>query len=261
MKNKTKKILEVFNSLDSVEKRMDEIKDAYKDETMYIVASGPSLNNYAPNKLKEILSDKLVVCIKQSYHQLKDITDILLLNFTNLSPYTFNPNTIVTWLYWFQNHPQIVFEKFKGDLLFPIYRNDDIPNKMTQSIAYKGDYENMMFDKGLPRPWGPGLMYELGIPLAVHLGVKKIVTLGWDVGNLDLWEGQEDSERHFVDHYYSDETQLFDRFKIDATEIKLIANSMVGIYNYLQTIGVEFNIISDRNPVGSEVPRIKLEDI
>ena len=36
---------------------------------------------------------------------------------------------------------------------------------------------------------------------------------------------------------------------------------MVGIYNYLQTIGVEFNIISDRNPVGSEVPRIKLEDI
>ena len=58
MKNKTKKILEVFKSLDSVEKRMDEIKDAYKDETMYVVASGPSLNNYAPNKLKEVLSDK-----------------------------------------------------------------------------------------------------------------------------------------------------------------------------------------------------------
>jgi hypothetical protein len=36
---------------------------------------------------------------------------------------------------------------------------------------------------------------------------------------------------------------------------------MVGIYNYLQTIGIDFNIISDRNPVDSEVPRIKIEDI
>ena len=133
---------------------------------------------------------------------------------------------------------------------------------MTQSIAYTGDYENMMFDKGLPRPWGPGIMYELAIPLAVHLGVKKIVTIGWDVGNLDLWKNQEDeSERHFVDHFYSDETQLYDKFKMDATEIKLIANSMVGIYNYLQNIGIDFNIISDRNPISSEVPRIELEDI
>jgi len=263
MKANTAEILKAFSTIDNVEGRMEVLKDAYKGETLYIVAAGPSLNNYSPNQLKKILGDKLVMCIKQPYHVLKDISDFLLVNFTNLSPYDWKEHTIVAWTFWFQNHPEVVFgNKWKGDLLFPVFRNANIEDKLSQSVAAQADFENLMFDKSLPRPWGPGLVYELAIPLAVHMGIKEIVTIGWDVGDISLWENPEnEDERHFVEHFYSSETQMYDRFTMEAKEIKLITDSILPIYRYLQSIGVDFKIISDRNPAPIEVPRLKLEDI
>lgn len=263
MKAKTRELLKNFESIDNVEERMEVLKNAYTGETLYIVAAGPSLNNYSTNQLKSILQDKLVMCIKQPYHLLKDLSDFLLVNFTNLSPYDWKEHTITAWTFWFEQHPEVVFKNgWKGDLLFPVFRNANIEDKLSQSVAAKGDFENLMFDKTLPRPWGPGLMYELAIPLAVHMGVKEIVTIGWDVGDINMWsDPSNEDERHFVEHFYSSETQMYDRFTMEAKEIKLITDSILPIYQYLQSIGVEFKIISDRNPAPVQVPRINLEDI
>lgn len=263
MKVKTKEILEIFQSIDNVEGRMEVLKNAYAGETLYVIAAGPSLNNYSPNQLKNVLQDKLVMCVKQPYHLLKDLSDFLLVNFTNLSPYDWKEHTITAWTFWFEQHPEVVFKNgWKGDLLFPVFRNANIEDKLSQSVAAKGDFENLMFDKTLPRPWGPGLVYELAIPLAVHMGVKEIVTIGWDVGDINMWnDSSNEDERHFVEHFYSSETQMYDRFTMEAKEIKLITDSILPIYQYLQSIGIDFKIISDRNPAPVQVPRINLEDI
>ena len=263
MKQKTIELQKQIQQSEYVHERLELLKNQYEGETAYILAAGPSLNNYSMNQLKKVLGDKLVFCIKQPYHNLKDITDFLFLNFTNLSPYQFQQQTIVSWAFWFENHPQVIAEQgWKADLLFPIFRNQNIDNKISQSIAYQGDFENISLEKSLQRPWGPGLMYELAIPMALHLGCKKIVTIGWDIGDINLWSNSEDeNERHFVEHFYSSETPMYDKFKMDAEEVKLITKSVTDLNDYLKSVGVDFKIISDRNPADQSIPRIELEDI
>ena len=81
MKLQTIDLQKQIQSLQYVDDRLALLKDQYKNETAYIIAAGPSLNNYSINQLKNALKDKLVFCIKQPYYNLKDICDFLFLNF------------------------------------------------------------------------------------------------------------------------------------------------------------------------------------
>ena len=113
-----------LQSIGFVDERLKLLANKYEGETAYILAAGPSLNNHSINKLKDKLKDKLVFCIKQPYYNFKDICDFLFLNFTNLSPFNFNPDTIVSWAYWFENHPEVIQKnQWKADLLYPVFRN------------------------------------------------------------------------------------------------------------------------------------------
>jgi hypothetical protein len=261
MKQKTIDLQKQMQQFEYVHERLEFLKNQYKDETVYILAAGPSLNNFSTNQLKHILKDKLVFCIKQSYHIFKDIADFLFLNFTNLSPYQFQQDTIVSWAFWFDNHPHIIAEQsWKADLLFPIIRNANIDNKISQSIAYQGDFENISFENSIQRPWGPGLMYELAIPMALHLGCKEIVTIGWDIGDINMYSNNNE-ERHFLDHFYPDETILYDRFTVDAEEIMLVTKSVTALNKFLLSKDVSLKIVSDRNPADLSIPRININDI
>ena len=71
-----------------------------------------------------------------------------------------------------------------SDVYIPIFRNNPNtgggvgPNKMVHSLAEKEDWESMKLDHpeyGFNQPWGPGIMYEMAIPLALYLGCNKIV--------------------------------------------------------------------------------------
>ena len=77
---------------------------------------------------------------------------------------------------------------------------------MKNSITELETWEPMMFDNKLARPWGGGITYEIAIPLAVHLGCKKIVTIGWDIGDLSTFEKgtEDDTQRVFQEHFYGD---------------------------------------------------------
>ena len=76
MRKNTPNIKQKMLSLDDSFERLKLLKDQYKGETAYIVATGPSLGNYDKDKLKTFLKDKFVLGIKQSYDLLEDIVDI-----------------------------------------------------------------------------------------------------------------------------------------------------------------------------------------
>ena len=61
MKPQTSEIKSKILQLEEAEDRIRQLKDTYKDETAYIIASGPSLNNYTHEYLQEFLSDKLTI--------------------------------------------------------------------------------------------------------------------------------------------------------------------------------------------------------
>ena len=66
MKQITKQLKSNFYTKDSIEERLQLLKNKYQDETAYIVTCGPSLSKHDANILKSKLKDKLVISIKQA---------------------------------------------------------------------------------------------------------------------------------------------------------------------------------------------------
>ena len=270
MKSQTDKLKKKILLLEEVEDRVRCLKDSYKGETAYIIASGPSLNNYKQEYLQEFLSDKLTMSIKQSWNILKDQTDFHLLNFCNFAPYDWTDcKSIITWAIFEQFHPEMIFQNnLVCDTMIPIYRNSPAtgggqgPNKMEFSLAERGDWDSMLLDDDINQPWGPGIMFEMAIPLALYLGCKKIVTVGWDIGDVNSFANgkDDDTQRVFQEHFYGDEHNKIQYAKtsMGPREITSVAKSTESLYKWLQSRGVEWEMVSDRNPGYEGIKRITL---
>lgn len=273
MKSQTPELKNSLLELDEPDDRLYSLKDKYKGETAYIVAGGPSLNNYEPEYLKEFFKDKLVISIKQAYNMLKEETDFHILNFTNFAPYDWKENkSIVLWEIFEQFHYQMISEnKMECDLVVPVYRNNPNtgggvgPDKMSYSVSEVGDFEYLKLDHpevGLNQPWAPGIMYEVCIPLAMLLGCSKIVSVGWDIGDLNSFENgdNDDTQRVFQEHFYGDEHKKIQYAKtsMGPREIKSVAKSTEGMYYWLKENGIDWELASDRNPGYNKIPRVNL---
>lgn len=273
MKLITNSLRQQLLNLEEPQDRLEVLKDQYSEDTAYVIAGGPSLNNHSAEYLKEYLKDKLVFSIKQSYEILREVTDFHILNFTNFKPYDWaNNNSIVTWAIFEQFHPEMIAKNdLTCDLMIPIYRNNPQtgggvgPDKMSFSVAERGDFDLLKLDHsevGFNQPWAPGIMYEICIPLALYLGCKKIVTIGWDIGDIKSFENGpgDDTQRVFQDHFYGDEHNkiVYAKTSMGPREITSVAKSTKGMYYWLKEQGVEWEIVSDRNPGYKGIPRVIL---
>lgn len=273
MKSQTSKLRSKLLKLEEPLERLEVLKNQYEGETAYIIAGGPSLNNYSMNYLKEFLSDKLVMSIKQSYEPLKEVTDFHILNFTNFKPYDWSNNkSIVSWAIFEQFHPEMIFKNnLTCDLMIPIYRNNPQtgggvgPDKMSFSVVERGDYDLLRLDHpevGFNQPWAPGIMYEMCIPLSIYMGCKKIVTIGWDIGDISSFQNgkDDDTQRVFQDHFYGDEHEqiVYAKTSMGPREITSVVKSTKDMYYWLKDQGIDWEMVSDRNPGYEGIPRITL---
>lgn len=273
MKLQTPKLREEILQLEKPEDRLKVLKDKYKGDIAYIVAGGPSLKNYTNEYLNNFLSDKLVFSIKQSYEILKEVTDFHILNFTNFKPYDWSHNkSIVSWAIFEQFHPDMIFKNnLTCDLMIPIYRNNPNtgggvgPDKMSFSVVERGDYDLLKLDHpevGFNQPWAPGIMYEMCIPLAIYTGCKKIVTIGWDIGDINSFKNgkNDDTQRVFQDHFYGDEHKkiVYAKTSMGPREILSVSKSTKDMFYWLKNQGIDWEMVSDRNPGYEGIPRIEL---
>tara|TARA_R100001509_G_scaffold85301_1_gene48550 strand:+ start:944 stop:1738 length:795 start_codon:yes stop_codon:yes gene_type:complete len=264
MKTKTKDLLQQINQLEDIPERLKVLKDAFKGETCYIVTGGPSLKNYTSEELESKLKDKLVISIKQAFNLIKSVTDFHVLNFTNFQPYDYKDTTnIVVWEVFEQFHPNMILDNnLKCELMLPVTGNHhpDIIHRIDNSQAGLENFEEWELDKTLERMYGPGIMYETVIHLAVYLGVSKIITLGWDIGDVSKFKGDNLREDIWQDHFYEDtqEQMAYAPTPMNYHEVNTVVKSALALYNYLKNKGIEFNIISDRNPSSNQIPRTEL---
>tara|TARA_R110000796_G_scaffold8846_2_gene30074 strand:+ start:1282 stop:2103 length:822 start_codon:yes stop_codon:yes gene_type:complete len=273
MNSRTQELKNKVLSYDEPEKRLSVLKDAYKGETAYIIAGGPSLKNYSNEYLKEALKDKLVLSIKQAYDLLRDETDFHILNFTNFREYDWTGNkSIVLWEIFEQFHYEMIEQNnMECDLVLPVYRNNQHtgggvgPDKMIYSVAEKGDFEHLKLDHpevGMNQPWGPGIMYEICIPLAMHLGCSKIISVGWDIGDLNSFSNgvEDDTQRVFQEHFYGDEHKkiVYAKTSMGPREITSVAKSTEGMFKWLKENNIDWELASDRNPGYNKIPRVTL---
>ncbi len=262
MKQITKQIRDKILLHEDIPERINALKNAYKNEKCYIIGAGPSLKNYSQEYLKEKLKDKLVISLKQSYEILEEIVDIHILNFANYRHYDYkNNNPIVAWEIYEQFHvPMILENNLKCDLILPTSGNweSNEEKKFKESQCGSLSFDNWTLDKTLNRQFGPSLIFEMAIPIALHLGVKEITTIGWDIGDISKFDNIKEKE-FFQDHVdNSSEKIIYAKTPQTKLELQTIINSTEYLNKWLLSKGIELNIISDRNPSHKSIPRTKL---
>ncbi len=258
----TNELKNTISQYEDIKDRLNKLKDSYKGETCYIVSAGPSLKNYQVGELKSKLKNELVITIKQAYDVLKDISDFHVLNFTNFQPYEWVDDTIVVWEVFEQYHPNMILDNgFNCDLMLPVVGNheSDIVKRINESQAGTESFDNWTLDKTMNRMYGPGIMYEVVIHLALHLGVSKIKTVGWDIGDVSKFKQNDLYEDVWQDHAYegSDKIQ-YAKTPMNYHEVNTVVKSVKYLSEWLKSKGVEFEIISDRNPAHKSVKRGEL---
>lgn len=176
MHDRTAALAERVRSSGDQRTRLETLKDAYEGCTVVVVSCGPSLGDYDPEMLKLALSGLPVIAVKQAIDVVGDQADLLCFNSFNVRAFD-PPSTRTIRVFqrqdpdrWPQCNPfdiELIGESHEADL--------------SDSLAATGDFDRYLFEATTTRPWGPGIMYELVLHLALHLGASRVVTIGWDI--------------------------------------------------------------------------------
>ena len=263
---KTKQLRENIGKHELIPDRLNEMKNFYKNETAYIVTCGPSLNDIPQEELREKLKDKLVIANKQAYDRLGGIVDFHTLNIINYQPYAYeNDKTVTIWEVFEQWHPQLILQNnWPCHLMLPVVGNH-IPNpqRMDESQAGKLNFEDWTLDKTIYRQFGPGMMYEVIFHLAVYLGVKKIIVVGWDIGDLSSYSGNDPNEIVCHDHCYSTKENKYGdvieaKCGMTYRETQVVIDSTKPLKEWLNSKGIELELVSNKSSAHKSIKRVKL---
>jgi len=266
MNSRTRKIKREISLVEESLERLKLLKDSYVGETAYLVTCGPSLTNHDRQTLLDKLDGKLVIACKQAYDYVKEVADFHLLSVYNYQPYQYySQDTIIHWQLTAMNMPneleRIHNWKHQMNLVLPVYSTPWISKR--ESTAFSRNFDNWkLYEKG-KGVWGPGIMYESGFPLGMHLGCKHIVTIGWDIGDLSKYPSED---RMAVDENWIDQhaTSLY---KVDVgggpeyEELKNTIDCTKEMYDWFLENEVNVRILSDTNPADVRFERITLNDL
>jgi hypothetical protein len=267
VKKRTKDIREhITSEFSNIKDRLDYLKGKYDGETAYICATGPSFSYYEEDFLKSFLKDKLVMSIKQTYNTIGSVSDFHFINFCNLNNYIdLNEDVITCWSVWEQNQIPVILNSFpKCDLLFDVYKLGDETANIDNTVALTNEFDLLSFDNGVSRPWGPGTMYELSIPLAVWLGCKEIITIGWDMygDRVDELKQMKDENKGLIHNYFESHHVDFEETlaKVNAKEILGVIDSTEKLKVWLDSHDVDIKVTDPNydNPSHVSIQRVLL---
>tara|TARA_R100000008_G_scaffold86739_1_gene81255 strand:+ start:1984 stop:2781 length:798 start_codon:yes stop_codon:yes gene_type:complete len=255
-----------LQTIDSIEERFEYLQSVVTDDTVYLVSCGPSLESLDKEYIKEKLKDKFVICAKQALNYLNDICDIHLVSTYNFQPYDYqNKGTIRSWQLTASNMEnelnRIVGEyQHEIDLYFPVISGPWLT--LEGSTAYTRNFDNWKkLKQEVSVIWGPGILYESGFPMCYMLGFKKIVTIGWDIGDLSRYNNNERDPNWIEQHAQS----LYKNNNMGKgpsyTELKNTIECTTAMYDWFVKEGIEVNILSSLNPADDRFKRIEVEDL
>lgn len=170
-------------------RRHAHLKDAYKGETAFVLTCGPSLGEVWDDNLKDFLSDKLVISVKQAHHQAPEIFDFHMFNEVRMEPYEYPAQTNVLSVSQF-------LKDYPSHIHYPIHRY-----KYHKSLFVTHQYDRWDPERRFVRPWGVGIMFELGLQLPIYLGCKKVVIIGFDMNNTGKYHFYDDKDEEDSVHY------------------------------------------------------------
>lgn len=257
----------ISKSEDSSE-RINLLKDSCKDETVYLITPGPSLTDLDREKLIKKLEGKTVLACKQSYEYVKEVATFHLMSAYSYQPYEYySDDTIVHWQLTAMNIDGEINKiknewKSPADILIPCYSSPWVDMYNTTAFSRRfSQFETYSEGRII---WGPGIMYESGFPLAMHLGAKEIVTIGWDIGDLSKFEkktGYKLGDELWVKEHAESLYKTHAGAGPDYRELKETIDSTKEMYDYFLDKNIKVRILSNNNPADSRFERITLDEL
>lgn len=269
------------------------LRNAYAGESAILFSCGPSFQPEAILELKEAFKDRLVIAIKQTYHNLGSLADFHLYNPINHTKYEYSEDTVSFLTHCPDKEKWRTFGR-KPDLEVDI--DPAIPKVYTSEndwLVCNRRYEDYLFSKQLERPWGPGIILESALYFAVHLGVKRLACVGWDVtegsNKTQKMEHFYETEsertpakrpilqrgigkirqlspaafklplRHFQNYLVYRRGEVYNRPKVYHNENEAVWAGSFDLYQFLLAQGLEMSIASDCSRLDARIPRTTIE--
>lgn len=247
MNSRTKSLKEEIQQVSSVQERLELLKNRYRDCTAVVLAPGPSLNDYDLSCLYD-RDDLVILSIKQAQDRFKGQSDFHIVNTYNFDKYNGYDYANLDCIIFYGLSQSFVKDQMEKlaikphpvDLWAPVVNPPTITYE--QSIHKAADYDKFyMLGKETKTWWGTSILYEQAIPMALLLGCKELVTVGWDLGT--------------GVHSYSDDKVAF---KVDSADIKRTQDSIdttPQLYEWFVKNGVSLKICSSTNPADDRFER------
>ena len=134
--------------------------------------------------------------------------------------------------------------KMVTDTLINVY------NAVAESTENFDDF--YMMETHTEVKFGIGMMYEMAIPLALLLGCKKIVVIGWDLG-------EPKTSTTDWNHFYN-----INLGKVTGPASGEIAQKLAStdkLHDWFVEKGIDVKLISDQSFISNKFERIQLKDI
>ncbi len=112
-----------------------------------------------------------------------------------------------------------------------------------QALVVTRDWNRSLAAVQHERQWGPGIMLELVVPLAVHFGVGRLIVAGWDLA-------PPDAPR------YPHAAPVPNPIELYPWETSATIAASGHYYRWLKDRGVELELLSRRSHLSPEIPRI-----
>ena len=246
MNSITKELKQHIISLDSVEERLNYLKNKYTNKTAVILAPGPTLKTHDLNILSN-RDDIVILAIKQAYDVIKGQTDFHIMNTYNFDKYKGyeyeHLDSIIFYglskSYVRDQMQKLAIKPHPCDIWVPVVNPPYITYE--QCMHKSADFDKLfMLSKEPQTWWGTSILYEQAIPMALLIGCKKIITIGWDLG---------------TGHFYKDKDVNFK----PTAEVKETNESILTtkeLYSWCVKNNIEINIISKTNPADNRFTRI-----
>lgn len=236
--------------------RFSLLRDEFCQKDIVILACGPSLSEYTREEIKDFCKGKIVFCIKQAIHEFKEICDVHFYNDNNITQYSYEDNTVAV------SCSSSDYRTSQRNF-WPLIRKSDFhfvtrhTRNLKDSLAFTNKFELWEIEKtGPSRPWGPGIMLECVIPVAVFVNPKRVYTLGWDYADPKKYDDTGDTP---LEHYYSEQDQKR-HFRIPdppvAKENALLCKNSYYLSEYLKRKKIELLILSKNSYLDASIPRI-----
>lgn len=220
--------------------KIEDLHNSEQGRDCYILACGPSLSKYDNQEIRDRLKTSLVFSIKQAYNEFKEETDFHSWNCSNLPPDYMNipyryidsrPDVVIASSNYPRGQRWSLDQDF--DLFFQVPLIEQIGGK-DNTLAVKRNYDDFLLKKtGEKRQTGPGIMLESVLHTAIHVGVKSITTIGWDL------------DKH-GSHFYKEEDKAFmDNKGCEIPwDIILNAEAVPSIKEWVESKNIKLNILS-----------------